>query len=88
MLLVPDHPGIGQKELYERLQLAPPTVVRFIDALAYKGYLTRQSEGKASRVFATVKWEALRRPNEDTWKNLHQRYAAVLGREEGGRPKA
>lgn len=83
MMLVNDNPGIGQKELCERLHLAPSTVTRFIDALVYKGYLTRQTEGKASNVYATRAGEALRRPIEDAWKGLHQRYAKVLGLKEG-----
>lgn len=83
MMLVNDYAGIGQKELCERLHLAPSTVTRFIDALVYKGYLTRQTEGKASRVYATKAGEALRKPIGDAWKRLHQRYAKVLGLKEG-----
>ena len=79
MMLVNDNPGIGQKELCEHLQLAPSTVTRFIDALVHKGYLTRLSEGKASKVYATKEGENLRKPIEDAWKSLHQRYAEVLG---------
>jgi DNA-binding MarR family transcriptional regulator len=40
MMLATDYPGIGQKELSERLHLAPSTVTRFIDSLVHKGYLT------------------------------------------------
>lgn len=83
MMLVNDHAGIGQKELCERLHLAPSTVTRFIDALVYKGYLTRKTEGKASNVYATKAGEALREPIENAWKGLHQRYAKVLGLREG-----
>jgi DNA-binding MarR family transcriptional regulator len=83
MMLVNDNPGIGQKELCERLQLAPSTVTRFIDVLVYKGYLERRSEGKASNVFATRAGEALQPDISDAWKRLHQRYAKVLGLEEG-----
>ena len=83
MMLVNDHPGIGQKKLCEHLHLAPSTVTRFIDALVYKGYLTRQSDGKASKVFATKEGERLRQPIMDAWQSLHQRYAKVLGLQEG-----
>ncbi len=79
MMLVNDNPGIGQKELCEQLHLAPSTVTRFIDTLVYKGFLTRQADGKASRVYATMEGENLRKPIADAWKNLHQRYADVLG---------
>ena len=83
MMLVNDHPGIGQTELCEQLHLAPSTVTRFIDAMVYKGYLTRQSEGKASRVFATKEGENLRQSIADAWESLHRRYAGVLGPKEG-----
>jgi DNA-binding MarR family transcriptional regulator len=83
MMLVNDHPGIGQKELCEQLHLAPSTVTRFIDALVYKGFLTRQTDGKASKVYATKEGEGLRAPIENAWKRLHLRYAKVLGFEEG-----
>ncbi len=83
MMLVTDHPGIGQKELCKQLHLAPSTVTRFIDALAHKGYLTRQSEGKATRVFPTKEGEQLRQPIDAAWKDLHRRYANVLGLQAG-----
>ena len=83
MMLATDHPGIGQKELSEQLHLAPSTVTRFVDALVYKGYLTRQSEGKATHVFPTEAGRALQDPIADAWKGLHQRYAKVLGLKEG-----
>lgn len=83
MMLVNDNPGIGQKELCEQLHLAPSTVTRFIDTLVYKGYLTRQTDGKASKVYATKEGENLRKPIEEAWKSLHQRYAKVLGLKKG-----
>ena len=43
----------------------------------------RQSEGKASKVYATKEGENLRKPIEDAWKNLHERYAKMLGAKEG-----
>jgi DNA-binding MarR family transcriptional regulator len=83
MMLVNDNPGIGQKELCEHLHLAPSTVTRFVDTLVYKGYLTRQIDGKASKVYPTKEGETLRKPIEDAWKSLHRRYAEGLGLEEG-----
>ena len=79
MMLVNDHPGIGQKELCGQLHLAPSTVTRFIDALVHRGYLTRQTDGKLSRVYATDAGQALRQEIADAWENLHQRYAKILG---------
>jgi DNA-binding MarR family transcriptional regulator len=83
MMLVNDNPGIGQKALCEQLHLAPSTVTRFVDALVNKGFLTRQTDGKASKVFATNEGVNLRQPITDAWKSLHQRYARVLGLKAG-----
>ena len=85
MMLVNDHPGIGQKELSEQLHLAPSTVTRFIDALVHKGYLTRRSDGKASKVSATREGEKLRQSIDEAWQRLHERYAKVLGLKKGDR---
>ena len=83
MMLVNDRPGIGQMELCKQLHLAPSTVTRFVDTLVFKGFLTRQVEGKASKVTATAEGAALQKPIEAAWKSLHQRYAKVLGLEKG-----
>jgi MarR family transcriptional regulator, organic hydroperoxide resistance regulator len=83
MMLVNDNPGIGQKQLCERLHLAPSTVTRFIDALVYKGYLARRTDGKASKVTATPEGEKLRKPIEAAWQSLYRRYAGVLGAQKG-----
>ena len=83
MMLANDDPGIGQKALSEQLHLAPSTVTRSVDTLVYKGYLTRKSDGKASRVFPTKTGEDLREPIAAAWKRLHQRYTAVLGLTQG-----
>ena len=83
MMLVNDNPGIGQKELCEQLHLAPSTVTRFIDTLTYRGFLTRQTAGKATKVFATEAGASLRKPIEDAWESLHKRYAKVLGLRDG-----
>jgi DNA-binding MarR family transcriptional regulator len=86
MMLVNDNPGIGQKELCEQLHLAPSTVTRFIDSLVYlvyKGYLTRKSDGKVSKVYATESGQSRRNSIAEAWKSLHQRYAKVLGLKKG-----
>lgn len=83
MMLVNANPGIGPKELSERLQLAPSTVTRFVDALVYKGYLVRKSKGKVSYIFSTDAGEEIQISINKAWKDLHQKYSEVLGQEEG-----
>lgn len=83
MLLVLDEPGVGQKDLCEKLQLAPSTVTRFIDTLVHRGLLKRKTSGKASSVFPTDAGVALQESIQAAWHGLHEDYAAVLGLEEG-----
>lgn len=83
MMLANEKPGIGQKELSEKLNLAPSTVTRFIDALVHKGYLERKTEGKTSNIHPTKAGQSLGKPIARAWKSLHMRYAEVLGLEEG-----
>ena len=59
------------------------TIPRFVDALVHRGFLTRQTDGKASKVYATDEGANLRQPIEKAWKRLHQRYARVLGLQKG-----
>ena len=83
MMLVTDKPGIGQKELCEKLHLAPSTVTRFIDTLTYKGYLKRKSDGKATTIYLTPDGLSLSGHIYSAWKSLHQRYTKILGLKAG-----
>jgi DNA-binding MarR family transcriptional regulator len=85
MMLVTERPGITQKELAQELHLAPSTVTRFVDTLQRKGLVTRESEGKLSRVSPTDKGLLLREPIAQAWKALYHRYSEILGEDEGRR---
>ena len=58
-------------------------MTRFIDTLAYRGYLTRKSEGKASYVYVTRDGRRLRNDIAAAWKDLHVRYSKTLGLKAG-----
>jgi DNA-binding MarR family transcriptional regulator len=83
MILVNENPGIGQKELCKQLHLAPSTITRFIDILTYKGYVSRESEGKISKIYPTDEGKNLQKLIIASWKSLHQRYSKIIGLEEG-----
>jgi len=83
MMQVIDQPGITQKALGAELHLAPSTVTRFVDTLAYKGYLERAVDGKTTRITATERGCQLHPSIMTAWKSLHGRYADVLGRAAG-----
>lgn len=78
-----EQPGITQKELAARLQLAPSTVSRFVEALERKGFLVREVRGRETCVFPTEAGLALRPVIREAWHGLYERYSSVLGKEEG-----
>lgn len=78
-----EQPGITQKELAARLQLAPSTVSRFVEALEHKGYVAREVRGRETCVFPTEPGLALRPVIRDAWHGLYERYSSVLGIEQG-----
>jgi len=82
LMYVYEHPGIMQKNLSEQLNLDPSTVTRFLDLLAYKGWIERKAEGKTALIFLTPDGEALLPPLEKAWDRLVNRYSQILGQEE------
>lgn len=83
LLLVSEKPGISQKQLCEQLHLSPSTVTRFLDNLSHRGYLTRSSEGRTSRIHPTEQGRKLQYTIRTAWKNLYLRYSKILGTEQG-----
>lgn len=84
MLVVKEKQGISQKELGEKLHIAPSTITRFIEKLIHKGYVTSVSEGKRSLISMTPKGAELMVDIERCWRNLHNRFRDILGPEDGG----
>jgi len=79
LMAAAENPGIGPGELANRLSLAPSTVTRLVDLLVERGLLTRQSQGRTSRLAATPAGLALLMGVEKAWKRLHSTYADILG---------
>lgn len=74
MLLVYETPGISPKQLSRLLQLNPSTVTRFVDALAKKKLVRRQSKGKVAFIFPTPRGLDIRGKVAQAYKNLYLKY--------------
>lgn len=85
LMLVNKYPGIVQKDLCDKLNLAPSTVTRFVDALVHRGYLERRTEGKAAKIYPTEKGQQMQGTIETAWCALHKRYSEILGEDYGCR---
>ncbi|MFC5448274.1 MarR family winged helix-turn-helix transcriptional regulator [Paenibacillus aestuarii] len=75
-------PGISQKELAEKLYIAPSTLTRFIDKLEVKQLAQRKVQGKTVLVYPTEKGQQLNDMIVQSSKNFERRYQEVLGVEQ------
>lgn len=72
-------PGIQPSELSQQMQLTPSTVTRLVEKLEAKGFVKRQSVGRATEIFPTEKSTALDSQIKQAWRSLYDRYTAILG---------
>jgi DNA-binding MarR family transcriptional regulator len=83
LTLAVDSPGISQKELAEALNMAPSTVSRFVDALAKRGLVRKEGQGRNTYIHPTEKGEALRPQISAAWTSLYERYSRIIGKDKG-----
>lgn len=79
VMTVNKQPGITAGEIAAVMQLQPSTVTRLVDKLVDGGYLTRQADGKYTRVFPTARASRLDADLRLAWQNLYKRYTTILG---------
>lgn len=82
LFLVFDTPGISPKELSRLLQLTPSTITRFVDSLAKKKLVRRETKGKSVLVFPTPKSMDMQGSIALAYKKLYLAYSKILGRDE------
>ena len=81
LMMVNKEPGITQGKISSMINFAPSTVTRFIDKLVYREFVTRQHEGKMSKIFPTEQGKEKAKIIQDAWDKLYDRYCRALGRE-------
>jgi len=74
-------PGIMQKDLSEKLCIAPSTLTRFVDKLEGKQLVVRQVQGKTVRVYPTDKAKDLLPVLLEASRVLKEMYDKALGEE-------
>jgi DNA-binding MarR family transcriptional regulator len=75
------HPEITQKELCQKLSIAPSTSTRFIDKLEKQKLVTRKVNGKQTYISLTDDGEKIYKQFRVSLKELFASYSQVLGRE-------
>lgn len=81
LILVKESPGTTQKELCNKLGIAPSTSTRFIDKLVKKDIVIRQTEWKETHIYLTKYGEELMQQMDDQFKELYYLYSSILGEE-------
>jgi len=82
MRLVLSEPGISQKQLAEELHLDPSTVTRFVDALAERHLVRRdtsRTDRRSAAVFPTAEGKRLQKKLEKIGEGLFQTMRTRLG---------
>ncbi|QGG58281.1 MarR family winged helix-turn-helix transcriptional regulator [Paenibacillus sp. B01] len=74
-------PGSPQKELAEKLAIAPSTLTRFLDKLELQGLVRRRGEGKSVRIDPTDAGLRLVPELNAASRRLRGQYEALLGPE-------
>ena len=82
MRLVLSEPGISQKQLAEELHLDPSTVTRFVDALAERQLVrrdTRNTDRRSAAVLPTAEGKRLQKKLEKIGEELFRAMRTRLG---------
>ncbi|MDP4549651.1 MarR family transcriptional regulator [Alkalihalobacillus macyae] len=81
IMVVHGKPGITQKELCQKLSIAPSTSTRFIEKLAKKNLVHKKTSGKQTMISLTEDGEALYVEFRKGLKALFEDYSKILGKE-------
>ncbi|WP_235615907.1 MarR family winged helix-turn-helix transcriptional regulator [Brevibacillus reuszeri] len=78
MITLNDHAGISQKELCEKLTIAPSTSTRFIDKLVGRNLVERKADGKQIMLCLTEEGKALCQKIYQSLEAIYLRHAEIL----------
>ena len=85
LMLAIEEPGIQPTALSEQLILTPSTITRLIEKLEDKELVTRDTEGKQTKVYPTSKAKELYPVLQECLTHFIDNYSKILGREESTR---
>lgn len=81
LIVVYQYPGITQKELCDKLSIAPSTSTRFINKLEKLNLVYRRLEWKETHIHLSEKGVELCEKMDEYFDELHKRYTSILGEE-------
>lgn len=81
IMIVKFHPQITQKEICEKMSIAPSTSTRFIDKLEKQKLVSRKMCGKQSYISLTEEGEKVYEQFRISLNELYADYSKSLGKE-------
>ncbi|WP_226658956.1 MarR family winged helix-turn-helix transcriptional regulator [Pseudalkalibacillus hwajinpoensis] len=81
IMVIHGQPNITQKELCQKLSIAPSTSTRFIEKLVKQNLVRKQTSGKQTMISLTEDGEALYVAFRKGLKSLFEDYNEILGKE-------
>jgi MarR family transcriptional regulator, organic hydroperoxide resistance regulator len=74
-------PGLQAGELANIMMLTPSTITRLLEKLEIQNLVSRQTEGRITRVYSTDKSIEMNESINTAWQSLYKRYVGILGEE-------
>ncbi len=81
LMSVNQTPGIQPSDISKIMMLTPSTVSRLVEKLESKNFVTRETDGKSTRVYPTAAGRKLDSKLRASWKALYDLYADALGKQ-------
>lgn len=81
LIIVYQNPGITQKEICDKISIAPSTSTRFIDKLEKLDLVYRRLEWKNTHIHLTKKGVEFCEKVDKCFDKLDKRYKSILGKE-------
>ena len=82
LMTVNRQPGVQPSEVAEIMMLDPSTVTRLVEKLQGKGLVSRENQGRTTRIHPTEAGKALMPDLLAAWNQVLQGYSGVLGKDE------
>ena len=78
VMSVVEQPGIQPMDLSKIMMLNPSTITRLIEKLEQKGLVSRETEGKFTRIYPTEAGREMEPVVKECWMNFYKRYTKTL----------
>lgn len=79
MILMKENESVTQKEIADKLSLAPSTITRFVDKLKKEGYLTKKRDGRNMTIELTDKGRSVSSEMDNAYQAVVEEVRGLMG---------